>query len=217
MRQTVAQSTFDGRGKRRRRAEVGRTGARFGPVGAWREESEPVDPLFVEPDPESPVGLTGARFGGGRAKSKRPAPEPPPDLTGFDADPEPLVEPLGEPEPEPIAEEFLDWVHRPESHSLVRPYAWTGGRTRAGTQLAIEAIVQTAGPAPTWESRTITDLCTTPRSVAEVAALLSVPLGVARVLIGDLADQGVLVVERVAGTVPDLEILGRVLAGLHNL
>ncbi|SDJ00063.1 Protein of unknown function [Actinokineospora alba] len=207
----MAQSTFDGRGKRRRRAEVGRTGARFGPVGAWRDESEPVDPLFVEPDPESPVGLTGARFGGGRAKPKRTEPEPEPPR---EIEPEPVVELV---DAKPIAEEYLDWVHRPESHSLVRPYAWTGGRTRAGTQLAIEAIVQTAGPAPTWESRAITELCTTPRSVAEVAALLSVPLGVARVLIGDLADQGVLVVERVAGNVPDLEILGRVLAGLQNL
>ncbi|MGH3860876.1 DUF742 domain-containing protein [Actinokineospora sp.] len=208
----MTQSTFDGRGKRRRRAEVGRTGARFGPVGAWRDETEPVEPSFVEPDPESPIGLTGARFGGGRAKAKRPEPE----LIDFDTEPEPVVG-FDEPQPKPIPEEYLDWVHRPESHALVRPYAWTGGRTRSGTPLAIEAIVQTAGPAPTWEARTITELCTTPRSVAEVAALLSVPLGVARVLIGDLADQGVLVVERVAGNVPDLEILGRVLAGLHNL
>lgn len=204
----MAQSIFDGRGKRRRRAEVGRTGARFGPVGAWREETDPaeLDPVFAEPDPDSAVGLTGARFGGVRTKAKT-EPEVPVEVD----EPEPVVV------AKPIDEEYLDWAQRPESHALVRPYAWTGGRTRTGTHLAIEAIVQTAGPAPTWEARTITDLCTTPRSVAEVAALLSVPLGVARVLIGDLADQGVLVVERVEGNVPDLEILGRILAGLHNL
>ena len=47
----------------------------------------------------------------------------------------------------------------------------------------IEALTQT-------EHRSIAELCAEPRSVAEVATLLSVPLGVAKVLLGDMANLG---------------------------
>jgi len=40
----------------------------------------------------------------------------------------------------------------------------------------------------TPESRRIVELCQTPMSVAELAARLSVPVGVCRVLVGDLVD-----------------------------
>ena len=57
-----------------------------------------------------------------------------------------------------------------------------------------------------------------PRSVAELAALAGQPLGVTRVLVGDLAATGALVVARTAGADgSDLALLGRVLAGLRNL
>ncbi len=57
------------------------------------------------------------------------------------------------------------------------------------------------------------------RTVAEISALLKMPLGVVRVLLSDLADQGKI---RVYGTghgtgQPDRALLERVLDGLRRL
>ncbi|MGO4429461.1 DUF742 domain-containing protein, partial [Streptomyces sp. MCAF7] len=93
----------------------------------------------------------------------------------------------------------------------VRPYSLTGGRTRSGHVLLVETFVATletpdgavepalSGPASRMvpEIRAIIDLCRRMRSVAEVSALLKIPLGVVRVLLSDLADQGKI---RVYGT-----------------
>ncbi|GLZ45681.1 hypothetical protein Acsp06_18660 [Actinomycetospora sp. NBRC 106375] len=123
------------------------------------------------------------------------------------------------PEPEPPAE-------RAEDVAIVRPYAWTGGRTRPVYDLAIETLVSvgTAGRDPSripqYEHRAVAELCREPRSVAEVAALLTLPLGVARVLIGDMASQGTVVVHQTASTsgdVPDMALMERVLSGLRRL
>lgn len=118
---------------------------------------------------------------------------------------------------------------RPEdSSSLVRPYAVTGGRTKPRYDLAIEALV-TAAPYPprdvavlTPEYRAIMDLCRSARSVAEVSALLRLPLGVARVLVADMAVEGLLRLHQsqpatTAGGQPDLRLLERVLSGLRKL
>jgi hypothetical protein len=86
----------------------------------------------------------------------------------------------------------------PRSHDRVVPaYAFTRGRTRpVGQELPLEAVViatqQPDGPGASVsiEERTILRSCTTPTSVAEVGALLKVPVGVARVLVGDLAAAG---------------------------
>jgi len=69
------------------------------------------------------------------------------------------------------------------------------------------------------EMRAIVELCRVMRSVAEVSAHLRIPLGVVRVLISDLADQGRI---RVYGTGhgpagPDRALLERVLSGLRRL
>src|SRR5690349_20336245 len=83
---------------------------------------------------------------------------------------------------------------------LVRPYALTRGRTRSGRgDLALEALVRgvdgASDPASTPERRRILELSTASLlSVAELSAHLSLPLGVVRVLVGDLADEGLLVV-----------------------
>jgi hypothetical protein len=118
----------------------------------------------------------------------------------------------------------------PWAGALVRPYAHTGGRTRSSHDLALEALVSASGQVSdavvdevltTHHRRMIVDLCAHPRSVAEVAALLAVPLGVARVLLGDLADAGAVVVHPTAGSIgdgaPDLEFMRRVLVGLRRL
>ncbi|MFI0372542.1 DUF742 domain-containing protein [Actinomadura sp. 1N219] len=114
------------------------------------------------------------------------------------------------------------------SSSLVRPYAVTGGRTKPRYDLAIEALV-TAAPYPprdvaalTPEYRAIMDLCRSARSVAEVSALLRLPLGVARVLVADMAVEGLLRLHQsqpaaTTGGQPDLRLLERVLSGLRKL
>jgi hypothetical protein len=75
--------------------------------------------------------------------------------------------------------------------AFVRPFIVTGGRTRPlHDGLRIETLVA-ASPAALsaplrFEQRQIVELAQRPVSVAEVAARLGVPLGVARVLIADL-------------------------------
>ncbi|MGW0733392.1 DUF742 domain-containing protein [Streptomyces sp. NPDC002851] len=114
------------------------------------------------------------------------------------------------------------------SHNpLVRPYAMTGGRTRPRYQLAIEALVHTTaephrlqGQLP--EHQRICNLCREIKSVAEISALLSIPLGVARILVADLAEAGLVAIHQPggdenAGGQPDVTLLERVLSGLRKL
>jgi hypothetical protein len=112
------------------------------------------------------------------------------------------------------------------SSNAVRPYTWTRGRTKSGFDLAIETLVSTnaRGRAQVAsmqvEHRSVAELCEQTRSVAEIAALLSVPLGVARVLLGDMAGLGVVTVHQTAssaGSAPDLALMERVLSGLRRL
>ena len=79
--------------------------------------------------------------------------------------------------------------------ALVRPFVITGGRARHATvHLRVESLVAATGTPPEgtlqFEHAAILGLCRTPISVAEVAARVPVPLGVAQVLVGDLADAG---------------------------
>jgi Protein of unknown function (DUF742) len=113
------------------------------------------------------------------------------------------------------------------NNSLVRPYAMTGGRTRPRYQLAIEALVHTTaqphqmqGQLP--EHQRICELCREIKSVAEVSALLQIPLGVARILVADLAEAGLVAIHQPggdenAGGQPDVTLLERVLSGLRKL
>lgn len=112
-----------------------------------------------------------------------------------------------------------------QASSLVRPYAVTGGRTKPSYQLQIEAMVS----ASHYEARDLSVLspecqsilgyCRDWRSVAEISAVLRMPLGVARVLIGDMAMEGLVRVHQAdhAEGRPDLNLLERVLSGLRKL
>jgi hypothetical protein len=79
---------------------------------------------------------------------------------------------------------------------LVRPYALTSGRTESVVDLPIEATLEVlpSGREKAWPegdvSGRIIELCGTSQSVAEVSAKLHIPLGVARVLLGDLITAG---------------------------
>jgi hypothetical protein len=103
----------------------------------------------------------------------------------------------------------------------------TGGRTRPRYQLAIEALVHTTaaphqmqGQLP--EHQRICNLCREIKSVAEVSALLTIPLGVARILVADLAEAGLVAIHQPggdenAGGQPAVTLLERVLSGLRKL
>ncbi|HEV7650279.1 MAG TPA: DUF742 domain-containing protein [Actinophytocola sp.] len=112
-----------------------------------------------------------------------------------------------------------------ERAALARPYSWTDGRTQPSVELAVEARVGTtpAGAALPQQLAsalwTVTQLCRQPRSVAEIAAHLSVPLGVARVLVADLLEEGLVVVEATLTDDADVDerrrLIERVLSGLR--
>ena len=115
---------------------------------------------------------------------------------------------------------------RGPSDRVVPVYAFTGGRTRAaGQELPLEAVVCAtelsfaSGMSLQMESRAIVELCVRPKSLAEVGAALRVPVGVARVLVGDLANDGYLEVHLPKAADgdggPGHEILGRLLDGLR--
>jgi hypothetical protein len=145
---------------------------------------------------------------------------------------EQVVDPRGEP---PAQQQPQGWdqpvEEEPEPYegggsSVVRPYTWTRGRTRSGFALEIETLVSTSGRGREqfgvlqFEHRSVAELCDQARSVAEVAALLGVPLGVAKVLVGDMAGLGLVVVHQTVsgnGDVPDLALMERVLSGLRRL
>ena len=119
-----------------------------------------------------------------------------------------------------------DQVDQGTGASAVRPYTWTRGRTKSGFDLAIETLVSTSRRGGEQmgmlqvEHRAVAELCEQARSVAEVAALLSLPLGVARVLLGDMAGLGLVTVHQTAssaGNAPDLALMERVLSGLRRL
>ncbi|WP_326708042.1 DUF742 domain-containing protein [Streptomyces sp. NBC_01474] len=91
-------------------------------------------------------------------------------------------------------------------------------------QLALEALVLTTADDKAVRAlpdahRDICRLCRDVRSVAEVAALLDLPLGVARVLIADLAESGLITLthpdDTVTDGVRDTALLERILTALH--
>ncbi|MEN3537894.1 MULTISPECIES: DUF742 domain-containing protein [Microbispora] len=112
-----------------------------------------------------------------------------------------------------------------EAGPLVRPYALTGGRARhSGAKLDLITMVTTSGsprdvPGMGPEQRRILELARRGASVADIASDIDLPLGVVRVLIGDLHDLG-LVDVRAPGKVaplPSERILKEVINGLRAL
>ena len=108
---------------------------------------------------------------------------------------------------------------------IVRPYVLTQGRTKApDATFALEAQVRslitsrTMARTTTPEARRIVDLCQEPLSVAEVAARLLLPVGVARVLVGDLVAANAVTVDVGAqDAANDVALLERLLDGIRAL
>jgi hypothetical protein len=109
---------------------------------------------------------------------------------------------------------------------LVRPYTITGGRTPADTErLDVSTQVRTLRPeqVPTGlgpEHLAILQLCRGPVSIAEIAAYVKVPLGVIRVLCGDLIQRGLVITKSPTfrpAQAPSRETLQAVLDALIKL
>jgi hypothetical protein len=173
--------------------------------------------------------LNGLALGGGRRKRRKAAEQPPPPVPPVRQVVDrsawswtiPSSAPVVKPAQGPVADEDLV-----VDASMVRPYAWTRGRTKSALDLRIETMVSTSELGEDIEAltqtehRTIAELCGEPRSVAEVATLLSVPLGVAKVLVGDMAGLGLVIVHKTAtggANKAHLMLMERVLSGLRRL
>jgi hypothetical protein len=109
---------------------------------------------------------------------------------------------------------------------VVRPYAVTGGRTRPTNRaLELVALVTTTPhgrlvtPPLDPEQRAISLLCQRVQSIVEISARLNLPIGVARVLVGDMLDAGLVIVHRPAQPTdrPSLALIEKVLDGLQAL
>ncbi len=111
--------------------------------------------------------------------------------------------------------------------SLVRPYTLTAGRTDSRVSLPLEAPIETviSDKPQRWPGNDvraqICAMCGSSPSVAEIAAHLSLPIGVVRVLIGDLVSSGHLKVRTTLSDQSSIderrELLGRTLRGLRAL
>jgi Protein of unknown function (DUF742) len=109
---------------------------------------------------------------------------------------------------------------------VIRPYALVGGRTQpSGGSFDLIAMVRARrgiDPDPASlepEHLLVLRLCRLPTSVADLSAELSLPLGVVRVIIADLREQGLITIQRPVppAQLPDTQILRRVADGLRRL
>lgn len=104
----------------------------------------------------------------------------------------------------------------------VRPFIMTGGRTRAARRdLRVETLLAATGrdlaDHATPEQIAILAACTTPTSVAEVAAALNLVLGVVTVVAGDLIADGHLEVHQTDPVEIELDALTRMLERVRSL
>jgi hypothetical protein len=117
------------------------------------------------------------------------------------------------------------WFDR-EAGPVVRPYALTRGRTlpSGGASFGlIDVVVATSDRVPEHfrpgpEHRRILSLCRRPTPIVDLTSEIDLPLGVVRVLLGDLTSEGLV---RVLSTqkqpANDQRLLRMVLDGLESL
>jgi DNA-binding transcriptional ArsR family regulator len=107
---------------------------------------------------------------------------------------------------------------------VVRPYAVVRGRTRPTGELDVIAIVRTRivglpGPADLEpEHVAVLERCQQPMSAADLSAALDLPLGVIRILLGDLRELGLVRIDQPSpGRVRNVRLLREVADGLRRL
>ncbi|BDT91887.1 MULTISPECIES: DUF742 domain-containing protein [Nocardia] len=124
-----------------------------------------------------------------------------------------------------MSDQHDSWYEE-DAGPLVRLFAITRGRGRAvRRELNLVTLVVDGAPGTALrrtepEYAAIIELCRTPQSVAEVSARLRLPLTMTKVLIGDLLDDGRLIVRSAqppTGPESDLGLLRAVLDGIRAL
>ncbi|MDX6743291.1 DUF742 domain-containing protein [Actinocorallia sp. A-T 12471] len=118
------------------------------------------------------------------------------------------------------------WVDD-DAGPVVRSYAFTRGRTRPrGVSLDVVTLLRATGREPPWGTRLsredarLLTLCRAPSVLADLASDLGLPLGVVKVLAGELIHLGLLEVARRPGPErphADRALLQKVLDGLRAL
>jgi len=120
------------------------------------------------------------------------------------------------------ADHDLDGDEPDETGRLIRPYAITGGRTGAESDISLETLIHATPRADElvdgyrWEAVDLIDLVRSPMALIEVAARLGVPIGVAKVLVTDLVADGAVRLQ-VRQEKNYASLLERVLDGVRNL
>ncbi len=116
------------------------------------------------------------------------------------------------------------WLDQ-DAGPIVRPYALTGGRTRpSGETFDLMTMVTAVrgAQARTYdlepEHLTLLRLCRLPTAVADLCADLDLPLGVVRILLSDMREQGLVAVHHPVPTrLTDPQLLREVADGLRRL
>jgi hypothetical protein len=138
---------------------------------------------------------------------------------------QPWDEPPSQRQSYPSAQQQFPTEEESGSTRLVRPYTVTGGRTQPRYKLALEALVTASVYEPrdlsvlAPECQAILQFCLDWRSVAEISAVLRMPLGVARILVADMSADGLVRIHQRDDSEgrPDLNLLERVLSGLRKI
>ncbi|MBB2908887.1 hypothetical protein FHS43_000133 [Streptosporangium becharense] len=119
----------------------------------------------------------------------------------------------------------VEWVDE-DAGPVVRPYAVTGGRTRTASArfdlLAMAVATGTPISAGTHlgsQHRRLLNLVRRARPIAEIASDAGLPVGVIRVLLGDLLDHGLILVRSPipAASAPPENLLRELISGLRAL
>ncbi|HSJ27632.1 MAG TPA: DUF742 domain-containing protein [Acidimicrobiia bacterium] len=115
----------------------------------------------------------------------------------------------------------------PAAGRFVRPYAITGGRTDVDLEIELETQIEATARGVAaqsryrWEAARVIEVCRRPVALVEIAAALSLPIGVVRVVVADLENDGAVGVHRPNDVDLDsasyTELLERVLEGIRSL
>jgi hypothetical protein len=115
------------------------------------------------------------------------------------------------------------WVDEEAGH-VVRPYALVHGRTRPSSGafglVTMVTVARRVRPDPAiLEPEHLQLLCLCPATVADLAADLKLPLGVVRIILGDLRERGFIQVHQPVqpARMPGTALLRRVADGLRRL
>ncbi|MGC5009590.1 DUF742 domain-containing protein [Streptosporangium sp. DT93] len=118
----------------------------------------------------------------------------------------------------------VEWIDE-EAGPVVRPYAMTGGRTSTSSSsldllstVTVTGAQVSSGANLGLQHRRLLGLSGRSRPIVEIASDSGLPLGVVKVLLGDLLDQGLILVRPPApAALPTDSLLRELISGLRAL